>query len=124
PVDERGVLTDEAGEFEGVYYKKCDEVVVARLDEVGHLLHASDYQHSYPHSERDGQPVIFRATEQWFVSIDRNGLREKMIAQIEAVQWFPPSGQNRIESMVRNRPDWCVSRQRPWGVGIPVFYGA
>lgn len=120
-VDERGVLTAEAGEFAGTYYKYCDTVVVNRLQEVGALLKVSDYHHSYPYAERDGQPVIFRATEQWFVAIDP--LRQQMLDEIQGVRWVPNTGQNRIEAMVRNRPDWCVSRQRPWGVGVPIFYG-
>lgn len=123
-VDEKGVLTHEAGEFEGTYYKKCDTVVVDRLAEVGNLLKAYDYLHSYPYAERDGQPIIFRATEQWFVSLEHDELRHRMLTSIDQVRWYPPQGQTRIESMIKHRPDWCISRQRPWGVGIPIFYGA
>ncbi len=120
-VDEKGVLTAETGEFEGTFYRKCDTVVVDRLAQEGALLKAYDYAHSYPYAERDDQPVITRATEQWFVAIDP--LRPKMLEEIDGVEWIPATGKNRIEAMVRNRPDWCVSRQRAWGVGVPIFYG-
>lgn len=123
PVDEAGYLTEETGEFEGTFYKDCDKVVVDRLRELGRLLRAYDYVHSYPHAERDGQPVIFRATEQWFIHIDHRNLRHQMLEQIDRVDWLPKQGRERIRAMVAQRPDWCISRQRPWGVGIPVFYG-
>lgn len=123
PVDEKGRMTAEAGEFAGLSYKECDQAVIDKLETLGNLLLAEKYNHSYPYAERDGKPVIFRATEQWFLSIDANELRKEMLEQIGEVTWLPQTGQSRIEAMISNRPDWCLSRQRPWGVGIPIFYG-
>jgi isoleucyl-tRNA synthetase len=123
PVDASGRLTEEAPGFVGVSYKDCDTLVLESLEAKGALLSSSDYPHSYPHAERDEKPVIFRATEQWFISVDANGLRELMLNEIKATEWYPASGERRITSMIEGRPDWCVSRQRPWGVGIPILYG-
>jgi isoleucyl-tRNA synthetase len=124
PVDEKGFLTEEAPGFEGVFYKKCDTAVLEKLSEAGRLLAQNDFPHSYPHAERDEQPVIFRATEQWFISVETHDLRSRMLKEIEKVDWFPDSGERRITAMIAGRPDWCISRQRPWGVGIPILYGA
>ncbi len=130
PVDERGILTAEAGEFNGVHFKKCDVVVTERLRELGALLHTEPYHHKYPLAERDNQPVIFRTTEQWFIGIDlpfhadnSKTLRRAMLEQIPEVSWYPASAKGRFTSMIEGRPDWCISRQRPWGIGIPIFYG-
>ena len=123
PVDESGVYTKEALEFAGKKITDAETFVVDRLQETGNLLKAYDYSHSYPYSERDKKPVIYRTTEQWFINVDHNDLRARALQEINRVRWVPEQGKARITAMVENRPDWCVSRQRTWGVGIPILFG-
>jgi isoleucyl-tRNA synthetase len=124
PVDTRGRFTDEAGIFPGTKVFDADPMILEMLTKSGHLLLRQDITHSYPHCWRCKKPVIFRATEQWFISIDHNDARKKALSEVEKVKWTPSWGEARTATMLQTRPDWCVSRQRNWGVPIPVFYCA
>jgi isoleucyl-tRNA synthetase len=122
PVDEGGRLTAEVAHFAGRSVLDVDDDIIAWLKSEGRLLHAAKLTHAYPHCWRCHRPVIFRATDQWFMIIDHDGHRERCLAAIEDVAWDPGSSQNRIREAVKSRPDWCLSRQRAWGVGIPAVY--
>ncbi|WP_025823099.1 isoleucine--tRNA ligase [Shewanella marina] len=121
PVGDNGVYKADTEIFAGQHVFKANDAVVELLKETGVLLHSEAFRHSYPHCWRHKTPIIFRATPQWFISMDNNGLRKQALTEIEQTQWIPDWGQSRIERMVENRPDWCISRQRTWGVPITLF---
>ena len=120
PVDDRGVMTEEALQYKGLHYSKANKAIYDDLKASGLLFAADEIVHSYPHCWRCKNPIIFRATEQWFASVD--AIKDKAVAACDDIRWNPEWGKERMIAMIRERSDWCISRQRHWGLPIPVFY--
>jgi isoleucyl-tRNA synthetase len=121
-VNGSGLFTKEVPEFENIHIFKANSLIIEKLEKEGKLLVKFKLDHSYPHCWRCQSPIIFRATPQWFLSVEHNDLRKKLLKSVKNVNWIPNYGENRMTSMLESRPDWCLSRQRLWGVPIPVFY--
>lgn len=122
PVDDNGCFTEDVPFFAGKFVFDANPLINEKLKEVGALIKEDTIVHSYPHCWRCKQPVILRATEQWFISVEKKRLRKNALEAIEKIKWFPQRGKERMEAMLAQRPDWCISRQRVWGVPITIFY--
>jgi isoleucyl-tRNA synthetase len=122
PVDDDGKFTGDVKAFSGQFVFDANGAINRALAKAGALLGQMEMQHTYPHCWRCKEPIIFRSTEQWFISMEKNDLRKKALAAIDGVAWIPAWGRDRIYGMIENRPDWCISRQRLWGVPITMFY--
>ena len=123
PVDERGYFTKDAGQFQGLHItRQGNQAVLDALGESGHLMAQAGIAHSYPHCWRCHNPLVFRTTVQWFMSLDHNDLRQRMLDSLDSIAFYPSEAANRLRAMLENSPDWCLSRQRSWGVGIPVYF--
>ncbi len=121
PVDDEGKFTKEVSKYEGMNVFESNELILKDLENLNILLNKTEISHSYPHCWRCKNPIVFRATEQYFISLDKNGLREKTISEIGMVSWVPKWGGERLKEMVQKRTDWCISRQRIWGIPIAIF---